>query len=130
MPSPFFAAWVRPEWPTRCGSLALLLLALICPSLRGELAGFVSAAGTRLRDDQGPLRFVSFNVPNLLVIEDAFGFGRSTPWRWPDDFELTDAFRSLRQMGATVARSYVITVRRDDSDMGEFVHVRGPGDFN
>lgn len=130
MPSPFFAAWVGPKWPTRCGSLALLLVALICPSLRGELAGFVSAAGTRLRDDQGPLRFVSFNVPNLLVIEDAFGFGRSTPWRWPDDFELTDAFRSLRQMGATVARSYVITVRRDDSDMGAFVHVRGPGDFN
>ena len=115
--------------PACCGWLALLL-ALVGQSLRGELAGFVSVDGTRLQDPQGPLRFVSFNVPNLLVIEDAFGFDRTSPWRWPDDFELTDAFRSLRQMGATVARSYVITVRRDDSDMGEFVHVRGPGDFN
>jgi len=92
--------------------------------------GFVAVAGTRLEDDRGPVRFVSFNVPNLLVIEDAFGFDRPSPWRWPDAFELADAFESLRQMGATVTRSYVITVRRDDSDMGEFVHVRGPGDFN
>lgn len=95
-----------------------------------EPAGFVKVAGTGLQDDAGPLRFVSFNTPNLLVIEDAFGDGRSTPWRWPDEFELADAFAAIRQLGATVTRSYVITVRRDESDMGEFVHVRGPGDFN
>jgi mannan endo-1,4-beta-mannosidase len=114
----------------RSGWVSTMLLALCCHAARGELAGFVTVDGTSLRDAGGPLRFVSFNVPNLLIIEDAFGFERLSPWRWPDDFELTDAFRSLRQMGATVARSYVITVRRDDSDMGEYVHVRGPGDFN
>ena len=92
--------------------------------------GFVSRDGTRLRDGEGVLRFVSFNVPNLLIVEDAFKWGGSTPWRWPDDFELTDAFRAVRQMGGNVARSYVITVRRDDSDMGPFVHVIGPGEFN
>ncbi|MFM7185885.1 MAG: hypothetical protein ACKO4Z_14120 [Planctomycetota bacterium] len=99
------------------------------PCLSAEW-GFVRCDGTTLRDDAGPVRFVSFNVPNLLIIEDAFGWGRASPWRWPDDFELTDAFRALRQMGGTVARSYVITVRRDDSDMGPFVHVTGPGEFN
>ena len=92
--------------------------------------GFVRCAGTTLRDDAGTVRFVSFNVPNLLVVEDAFSWGGETPWRWPDAFELTDAFRAVRQMGGTVARSYVITVRRDDSDMGPFVHVTGPGEFN
>lgn len=97
---------------------------------RPSLDGFVRCAGTALRDDGGPVRFVSFNVPNLLIIEDAFAWGGSTPWRWPDDFELTDAFGAVRQMGGTVARSYVITVRRDDSDMGPFVHVTGPGEFN
>lgn len=97
---------------------------------RAELAGFVRADRTRLKDDAGPVRFVSFNAPNLLVVEDAFGFCRRCPWRWPDDFELADTFAALRQMGATVTRTYVITVQRDDSDMEEFVHVRGPGDFN
>lgn len=106
------------------------LAAVPSPPAGGGLAGFVRVEGTRLRDEAGPVRFVSFNVPNLLVIEDAFGFGRPSPWRWPDEFELDDAFESLRQMGATVTRSYVITVRRTDGDMGEFVHVRGPGDFN
>jgi hypothetical protein len=91
---------------------------------------FVTRDGTHLRDGEGVLRFVSFNVPNLLIVEDAFAWGGSTPWRWPDDFELSDAFQTVRQMGGRVARSYVITVRRDDSDMGPFVHVTGPGEFN
>lgn len=99
-------------------------------AIRADLAGFVRVDGTSLRDDAGPLRFVSFNAPNLLVVEDAFGFCRRCPWRWPDDFELDDTFAAIRQMGGTVTRTYVITVRRDDSDMEEFVHVRGPGDFN
>ncbi len=109
---------------------AVGLTAVPSPPARGELAGFVAVDGVRLRDAAGPVRFVSFNVPNLLVIEDAFGVGRPSPWRWPDAFELHDAFASLRQMGGTVTRSYVITVRRTDGDMGDFVHVRGPGDFN
>ncbi len=125
--------------PVWCAALAIVAsglmgpmgFAAVPPSPAGSgLAGFVRVEGTALRDDAGPIRFVSFNVPNLLVIEDAFGFGRPSPWRWPDEFELNDAFASLRQMGATVTRSYVITVRRTDGDMGEFVHVRGPGDFN
>ena len=110
--------------------LVSLFCGLLCQPVWGELNGFVTTDGTGLRDAAGPLRFVSFNVPNLLVIEDAFGFGRQSPWRWPDAFELTDAFRSIRQLGGTVTRSYVITVRREDSDQGEFVHVRGPGEFN
>ncbi len=121
-----------PSAPGLFRRLAAALLAAILTAgpAAAELAGFVTVEGTRLRDADGPLRFVSFNTPNLLVIEDAYGPGRASPWRWPDAFELGDAFQTLRQMGATVTRSYVITVRRDDSEMGEFVHVRGPGDFN
>jgi hypothetical protein len=92
--------------------------------------GFVTRDGAQLRDGDGLVRFVSFNIPNLLIVEDAFVWGGSTPWRWPNEFELSDAFRTVRQMGAGVTRSYVITVRRDDSDMGSFVHVTGPGEFN
>ena len=89
----------------RGGWLVSLFCGLLCQPVWGELNGFVTTDGTGLRDAAGPLRFVSFNVPNLLVIEDAFGFGRQSPWRWPDAFELTDAFRNIRQLGGTVTRS-------------------------
>lgn len=81
-----------------------------------------------LGDDE--FRFISWNVPNLLVVEDAFEFLGTPPWRWPDEFELNDALESVRQMGGTVVRPYVISVRRDGGDMGEHVHVLGPGKFN
>ncbi|WP_425400768.1 hypothetical protein [Aeoliella sp.] len=91
---------------------------------------FIRHEGGKLYDHQGEFRFVSWNIPNLLVIEDAFEFLGDAPWRWPDKFELTDALESVRQMGGTVVRPYVITVRRDDGDMGQHVHVLAPGKFN
>lgn len=84
----------------------------------------------KLYDQEGEFRFVSWNVPNLLVIEDAFEFLGDSPWRWPNEFELNDALESVRLMGGTVVRPYVITVRRDDGDMGDHVHVLAPGEFN
>ena len=33
-------------------------------------------------------------------------------------------------MGGQVVRTYVLSVHREGSDMGNFVHVRGPGEFN
>lgn len=75
-------------------------------------------------------RFVSWNIPNLHNVEDAFEFLGDSPWRWPDEFEIADALETVRQMGGQVARTYVISVRRDDGDMGPNVHVTGPGQFN
>lgn len=91
---------------------------------------FLSRKGDQIMDGDRPFRFVSWNVPNLLVIEDAYEFTRPNPWRWPDEFELEDALESIRQMGGQVARSYVISVARQGSDMGDCVHVRRPGEFN
>lgn len=91
---------------------------------------FVTARGDRLYEGERPLRFVSWNIPNLLTIEDNFDFLGASPWRWPDEFEIADALESVRQFGGRVARTYVITVRRTGSDMGDCVHVLGPGKFN
>lgn len=91
---------------------------------------FLSRQGDQIMDGDRPFRFISFNIPNLLVIEDAYEFTRPNPWRWPDEFELEDALESIRQMGGQVARSYVISVARQGSDMGDYVHVRRPGEFN
>ena len=64
------------------------------------------------------------------MLEDNVPFSETNPWRLPDRFELTDALSTVRQMGGTVVRMYVLTVRRtnDTPDMPR--HVLGPGQFN
>ena len=110
--------------------LALLLFAgWPWATTHAELSGFVTARGDQLYEGDAPFRFISFNIPNLLLVEDNFTRGANTAWAWPSEFELNDALASVRQMGGTVARSYVLSVRREGSDMGEHVYVRGPGDF-
>jgi mannan endo-1,4-beta-mannosidase len=91
---------------------------------------FVSVRDARLYEGQQELRFVSWNIPNLLTIEDGFEFLGESPWRWPDRFEIEDAFETVKQMGGRVARTYVLTVRRPGADMGDHVHVLAPGKFN
>jgi hypothetical protein len=99
-------------------------------ALATELQNFVTRQGDQLMDGEKPYRFISFNIPNLLVIEDDFEFTKTSPWRWPDEYEIEDALESVRQMGGQVVRTYVISVFREGSDMGQTVHVLAPGKFN
>lgn len=112
--------------------LTAIGLALSAASSAGaqELRQFVTRRGDELVEGNEPFRFISVNIPNLQVVEDNFAPGAATAWGWPDEFELTDAMESVRQMGGRVARMYVLSVRRAGSDMGEHVYVRGPGNFN
>lgn len=91
---------------------------------------FLTARGDQLYAGDQPFRFLSFNIPNLHLAEDSFDFMHPNPWRWPDEYEIGDALESIRQMGGTVVRSYVLSVHREGSDMGDHVFVRGPGEFN
>src|SRR4051794_13148017 len=95
-----------------------------------HLKKFATRRGDMLFDGKREFRFISVNVPNLMVIEDAYEFTRPNPWRWPNDFEIEDALESVRQTGGQVVRTYVLSVYREGSDMGECVHVRRPGEFN
>jgi hypothetical protein len=116
--------------------LAIVTLFALGLLLNGRTASaaepmrFLTRRGDQIMDGERPFRFISFNIPNLLVVEDAYEFARPNPWRWPDEFELEDALESVRQMGGQVVRSYVVSVRREGSDMGDYVHVRGVGEFN
>ena len=116
-----------------------ILAALNCAALTacvptGQAAelieSFVTRRGDQLWEDGKPFRFISFNIPNLQLVEDNFAPNAKTAWRWPNKFELTDALGSVRQLGGTVVRTYVLSVRRKGSDMGDHVYVRGPGQFN
>lgn len=115
---------------------ALLLIGALAVTL-GPLAShadepvpFITHRDGKLYEGDQEFRFVSWNIPNLHNVEDAFEFFGTSPWRWPDAFEIADALETVHQMGGRVARTYVLSVRREGSDMGDNVHVIAPGEFN
>ena len=81
-------------------------------------------------DGPAEYRFMSFNIPNLHMIEDQMPFDEIQAWRLPDTYELRDAFASIQQLGGQVVRTYVITVQRPDDLPQTPKHVLGPGVFN
>lgn len=112
--------------------LFLIFFAAFSPSVEVQ-AGFehfVSAEGDRLMDGDREYRFISFNIPNLHIIEDQMPFDEINAWRLPDTYELNDVLESVAQMGGQVVRIYTITVKRPDDLPGTPKHVLGPGEFN
>ena len=95
-----------------------------------SLTNFITAHDGKLFDGGNEFRFISFDIPNLLMVEDNVPFAEENPWRLPDKFEINDALETLRQLGGTVARSYVITVVRTNDLPGMPRHVLAPGKFN
>jgi len=94
------------------------------------LSNFVTAREGKLFDGAKEFRFISFNIPNLLEIEDNVSFNDGNPWRLPDAFEINDALETIRQLGGTVARTYVITVKRTNDSPEIPRHVLAPGKFD
>jgi mannan endo-1,4-beta-mannosidase len=94
------------------------------------LQNFITARDGQLLDGEKPFRFISFNIPNLLLVEDNVAFAEENPWRLPDKFEINDALATVAQMGGTVARTYVISVQRTNDAPGTPRHVLAPGKFN
>jgi hypothetical protein len=94
------------------------------------LQNFITAHDGKLFDGEKEFRFLSLDIPNLLVIEDNVAFAEENPWRLPDKFEINDALETLQQLGGTVTRSYVITVAKTNDLPGTPRHVLAPGKFN
>ena len=91
---------------------------------------FITAREGKLFDGDQEFRFLSFDIPNLLEIEDNVGFTNENPWRLPDPFEINDALETIRQLGGTVTRTYVITVKRTNDTPEIPRHVLAPGTFD
>jgi hypothetical protein len=113
-------------------STALLVLLFAVNSLCSEsvFTKFVYRNGDKLMDENGELRFVSFNIPNLHYNEDNMPFIEMNPWRLPDEFEIADALEAVRQMGGRVVRIYCLSLRVIGEDSNIPRHIIGPGQFN
>ncbi len=112
----------------------LLLAGTVIAGIAGAadipLTRYITARDGKLYDGDKEFRFLSFDIPNLLMIEDNVPFTEENPWRLPDQFEINDALQTVHELGGTVARTYVITVVRTNDLPGTPRHVLGPGKFN
>ena len=112
--------------------MVILLWAVTLTVRAGDPATekFITARDGRLFEGDREFRFLSFNIPNLLAIEDNVGFGTPNPWRLPNAFEIHDALATVRALGGTVVRTYVISVERTNDTPEIPRHVLAPGKFN
>lgn len=108
--------------------LILLILSISCSAQSFE--HFVTTDKDKLMDGDRELRFVSFNIPNLHYIEDYLAFDSSNPWRLPDEFEIRDALKTIKELGGKVTRTYVLSVRKQGESKRIIRHVIAPGVFN
>lgn len=122
-------------------SIAVLALATTLNTLHAasQFRDFVRVDGDQLVEGGKPFRFISWNIPNLHLVEDNVPFELDGPgakpnavlgWRWPDRFEITDALSTVRQMNGRVARIYVLSVQRTQDSTNIPRHVLAPGRFN
>ncbi len=110
--------------------LAAMLWTNLVSAADSAFSHFVTVRNGKLFDGANEFRFISFNIPNLLEIEDNVAFTNENPWRLPDQFEINDALESVRQLGGTVARTYVITVERTNDTPDIPRHVLATGNFD
>lgn len=116
---------------SRLTTIILLLLFLsFTAQAQNDMRYFITRAGDRLMEGAKEYRFISFNIPNLHLIEDNMAFEATNEWRFPDEFEINDALQSIKQMGGRVARIYVISICKKDGPNPIPCHVKKPGEFN
>ena len=94
------------------------------------LDNFISRQGDKLMDGEKELRFISFNIPDLHYIDDYQTIESKSAFKLPNEFEIADAFKSIKQMGGGVIRTYTISVRKKGDDKSIPKHVLAPGEFN
>jgi hypothetical protein len=112
--------------------IALVLLSITAGSLGSQsaLTQFVHRNGDKLMDENGEMRFLSFNIPCLHYNEDNMAFTQMNPWSLTNEFEISDALEAVRQMGGQVVRIYSLSVRTEGEDPNIPRHVIGPGQLD
>lgn len=109
---------------------AALILFMGGPAFSQGFEHFITRQGDKLMDGPREFRFISFNIPNLHYVEDDMAFSRKMPFRFPDEFEITDALVTIKQMGGQVARTYTLPVFQESAPKETPKYVEGPGRFN
>jgi hypothetical protein len=110
------------------GLVLLVASASVFP--QNDMTRFITRSGHKLIEGDKEYRFISFNIPNLHLVEDNMAFEATNEWRFPDEFEISDALSTIKQMGGRVARTYVISICKKIGPNPIPCHVKHPGEFN
>ena len=110
--------------------LSSLSFFLIQCGTTSQFNNFITTQKDKLMDGNKQLRFVSFNMPDLDCIEDYFPFEAESAWRLPNEYEIKDALKTIKQFGGKVTRMYVLSVRRKGESNKIIRYIEGPGKFN
>ena len=86
----------------------LLFTSAVCA--QNDMRYFITRSGDKLMEGEKQYRFISFNIPNLHLVEDNMAFEAQNEWRFPDEFEITDALTTIKAIGGRAARTYVISI--------------------
>jgi mannan endo-1,4-beta-mannosidase len=114
----------------RIFALLFISLSVLTCNCGGGFQNFITTDKDNLKDGKETLRFISYNIPNLHYIEDYMKFDATNPWKLPDEFEIRDALRTIKQIGGNVTRIYVPSVRKQGESEKIIRHVEAPGKFN
>src|SRR5436305_13032935 len=115
----------------RLAAIIFVLFSLSSAALaQNDMRYFITRSGDRLMEGAKEYRFISFNIPNLHLVEDNMAFEATNEWRFPDEFEITDALQSIKQMDGRGARIYVISICKKEGPNPIPCHVKRPGEFN
>jgi hypothetical protein len=110
--------------------LFVISLSILICNCGGGFQNFITAEKDNLKDGKENFRFISYNIPNLHYIEDYMRFDAANTWKLPDEFEIRDALRTIKQVGGKVTRMYVLSVRKQGESEKIIRHVEAPGKFN
>ena len=108
--------------------MVLLFTSAVCA--QNDMRYFITRSGDKLMEGEKQYRFISFNIPNLHLVEDNMAFEAQNEWRFPDEFEITDALTTIKAIGGRAARTYVISICKKTGPNAIPCHVKKPGDFN
>lgn len=99
-----------------------------------RLKGFIKRDGIQLMEDGKPFRFISWNVPNLHVLEDASWAQQAKQpknaepfiWHRITSAEQEDAVKAVAEMGGLVIRCYTLSVEGGRRNRNGPSHYTGP----
>lgn len=109
-------------------TFAFFVVAL--PVAQAGFERFITVQGTSLMDGDEEFRFIAFNVPTLLYVEDEMAFKQTNPYGLPAEYELRDLYETVVEMGGRVVRAYTIPVRNSNFPKESITYVEAPGVFN
>ncbi len=111
-------------------AFCLMTVVSVAVAAQNDMRHFITRSGDKLIEGDKQYRFISFNIPNLHLVEDNMAFEATNEWRFPDEFEISDALNTIKQMNGRVARTYVISICKKEGPNAIPCHVKKPGEFN